>query len=119
MNSELQEKLRKKYSFLKDIYFECEDGWYNIIDKLCDDIKKVISSPKDIYVSQVKQKWGSLRFYCSVMKEEEKVWDLISAAEEESSKTCEICGGKGESRELAGVWILCDKDYEAKKKEGF
>jgi len=55
--------------------------------------------------SQVKEKFGGLRFYMTHGTEE--VYALISKAEALSCKTCEECGGPGEKR--AGTWIrtLC------------
>ena len=47
--------------------FECGDGWYNLIDELCEDITTLIGD-KDITVIaiQVKEKFGGLRFYYDV-----------------------------------------------------
>lgn len=44
--------------------FECDDGWYKIIDELCETICSLIEGT-DIKVTadQVKEKFGGLRFY--------------------------------------------------------
>jgi len=44
--------------------FECGDGWYNLIDELCETITIIIGN-KDIkfVADQVKEKFGGLRFY--------------------------------------------------------
>jgi len=76
MNKKLELKLVEKYPVIFTEYggdirktcmgwgLSCGDGWFNLIDKLCDDITKLIGN-KDIRViaSQVKEKFGSLRFY--------------------------------------------------------
>jgi hypothetical protein len=78
MNKNIELKLVNKYPDIFSEYngdmkrtcmcwgFECGNGWYNIIDKLCSDIKNVIGN-KDINVvaTQVKEKFGGLRFYFS------------------------------------------------------
>ena len=92
-------KLFKQYrSDIKDLYsnwvFECEPGWYDIIDNLCKKIAKVTDKVEFI---QIKEKFGSLRIYVDLdnaMSEEQAstVYSLIKEAEELSTKTCELCG---------------------------
>jgi hypothetical protein len=47
--------------------FECGDGWYNLIDELCENVMTLIGD-KDITVTaaQVKEKFGGLRFYYDI-----------------------------------------------------
>jgi len=56
--------------------------------------------------AQVKEKFGSLRFYMTIGTDE--IYELIDKAEALSCKTCEECGESGEAR--SGGWIrtLCD-----------
>lgn len=56
--------------------------------------------------SQVKEKFGTLRFYMS--SETEEMSEAIEEAEEESARTCETCGRGGRLRPKLG-WIqtLC------------
>ena len=75
--------------------FECGDGWFNLINDLSSKIEKVISSlpdvdKKEVHVTQVKEKFASLRVYMSFHNQE--IEDLIALAEVESNKTCEKCG---------------------------
>jgi hypothetical protein len=76
------------------------DGWYPIIKKLCIDIEKELEKPenkelrKDFEVIQVKEKFGELRFYTNFGNE--RIFDLIGAAEEESHKVCANCGTRTE-----------------------
>lgn len=76
MKKELELKLVKKFPVIFRDYgedmrntclhwgMECGDGWYNLLDKLCEDITTLIGD-KDIKVTahQVKEKFGGLRFY--------------------------------------------------------
>ncbi|MEK7090164.1 MAG: hypothetical protein AAB930_01100, partial [Patescibacteria group bacterium] len=41
--------------------FECGDGWFGLIKKLCEKLKDL--DLKDFRVTQVKEKFGGLRFY--------------------------------------------------------
>jgi hypothetical protein len=61
--------------------------------------------------SQVKQKYGGLRFYLTCGTNE--INNLINEAEELACKTCEECGSPGEER--GGGWIntLCDNCHES------
>jgi len=125
MNNELTNQLFKKYPTLfpggKNVNmkeslmcfgFECGDGWYNLIDKLCSDILKC-EGGKDVTVEQVKEKFGGLRFYTGPANS--KIFDLIHKAEEKSFKICEECGAKGELEEIRGWYTtLCKK---CKKKD--
>jgi len=73
--------------------FECDDGWFELLDNLMDEIKK-IDVNRSVSVHQVKEKFGGLRFYIEGGNEE--VDNLIDEAEEKSYKICEICGKEGE-----------------------
>lgn len=88
---------------------ECGNGWYKLLDKLCDEITKACKRDKiEINVIQVKEKYGSLRFYVDSSPEE--IDKLIDKAEFESEKTCEICGEPGEiDYELAWLRCRCEK----------
>ena len=88
--------------------FGCGDGWYNIIYKLSEGI---VALDKKVEATQVKEKFGGLRFYVSPTKAE--VFDLINEAEEQSYKICEECGEKGKLREeLPWMLTLCNKHYK-------
>ena len=101
MNQENTKKLIERFpKMFRGIYkpmtetamcwgFECGDGWYDIIYKLCEDIEKM-KLPEEFEVMQVKEKYGTLRFYTSGSTDE--IEDRIDKAEQESAKTCEWCG---------------------------
>lgn len=76
------------------------DGWFDLIYKLCKDIQKILDAQpefkKNFYVTQVKEKFGGLRFYFSAGSDE--IYDLTNKAGKESFKICEICGDKGKCR---------------------
>jgi len=99
--------------------FDCQDGWFDLIYKLSQDIQRVIDNTpdstlfKDFFVMQVKQKWGLLRYYVSYGTDE--IFDLIHKAEGESGHICEICGKPGTLTVKHGfLQTLCP--YHRKKK---
>jgi len=82
--------------------FECGDGWFDIINRLSAKLE-----PLGVIASQVKEKYGTLRFY--VHSATDEAWDLIDEAELESSVTCEVCGEEGETRDDGWVSTMCNK----------
>lgn len=92
--------------------FDCDDGWEPIIRHLSANLEWLNYHGAHIEAVQVKEKYGTLRFYESIieggMRVAEIVWDLIDHAEIVSGQTCEKCGNAGKRR--SGGWIrtLCD-----------
>lgn len=105
--------------------FDCNKGWYQLIDELSEKIEEInlkFENPEHkIYAAQVKQKFGGLRFYTeisdSLFDEEElqqnvvqTVYDLIAIAETKSYTVCEDCGLPGTiTKNRAYVETLCEK----------
>lgn len=104
MNTDRREKIVKDNPNLYKypIYFECEDGWLDIIEELSKKLEDLIIELKSkdskscvsCWATQVKEKYGTLHFYLAT--ETDKMSALIAQAEQKSSKTCEICGKQGE-----------------------
>jgi hypothetical protein len=108
--------------------FECDDGWFDVIDILCHEIQEYIDwKSKDIneeeketfqvVASQVKEKFGTLRFYyCGG---DDVVEGMVHMAESMTYRICEGCGCPGEERKSIWIKVLCDKcDEERKTKTG-
>jgi len=89
--------------------FECGDGWFKIIDELCEKIQKRCEEKgyNELKVVQVKEKYGTLRFYLNFGEDE--IDKYITEAEEKSAKTCEICGKKGKLIAEAWYVVRCKK----------
>lgn len=95
--------------------FECGDGWYQIIYDLSVSIEtqaaqlKADGAPEELLpcVSQVKEKFGGLRFYVDNLYGE--MSDLIDAAEAQSQETCDVCGAPA-NRQYINDWLrtICD-----------
>ena len=88
--------------------FECCDGWYGILKELVEKIAQ-IDKDKTVKVVQVKEKFGTLRFYIEGGSKE--IYDLIDKAETKSETTCEYCGAEGRSRGYSWAITLCDNCY--------
>lgn len=103
--------------------FECEDGWFELIDTLCGKIQSHIDwrsrsiRSKDelddlqVVAQQVKEKFGGLRFY--TYGGDDITNAFISFAESMSMKICETCGQPGKQQGDRG-WIhtACDPCLE-------
>jgi hypothetical protein len=113
---ELFVKYPKLYSKLS--YFECDIGWFSLIDELSKNIEaineKYSNSEHMITAAQVKEKFGGLRFYVDsygISNEDyETCTKLISEAENLSYTICEMCGTTPASvTKTRWIRTLCDK----------
>ncbi len=95
--------------------FDCDGGWFNIIESLSLEIEKIARKLKEAgvdderlpLVMQVKQKYGTLRFYVDYSTGE--IEALIERAEVETEITCECCGKPGWiNEEKVYLRVLCD-----------
>lgn len=95
------------------------DGWLDLVNELCEELDKLIKEKYPQFkscfeVTQVKEKFGGLRFYVSSASEE--MYDLISRYEEKSYSICEICGSKN-AKIRDGGWVVTLCDTCNKKRE--
>lgn len=95
------------------MYIECGLGWYDLIDKLSQDLENEIlklptKEQKEYYAVQVKEKCGTLRYYMSTYTD--KISDLIEQAETASATICERCGATGSLIRSNHGWLqtLCE-----------
>jgi hypothetical protein len=116
--------------------FECSDGWYNIINQLCaniqhhidwsiknnswdiewnkehpDEQREVREVVSQVVAVQIKEKFGTLRFYYDGGDAE--IRGMTRMAESMSSVTCEECGNPGKTRGGGWVRTLCDHHEQA------
>lgn len=69
-------------------------------------------NPDGPYVGTVKEKFGTLRVYVHGIAGNEAAAAAVREAEEESARTCEVCGRPGAVRPFPWRQTLCD-DHEA------
>ena len=135
MKRELQEKLFSDYPNIfvqKDLDMtqtamcwgiSCGDGWYALLDELCSDIQSHVTnfnrnkSEEEHVVcqaTQVKEKFGGLRFY--IYGGSEYIDGMISFAESMSYRICTECGNASEKNETNRGWIhtMCKSCKEAR-----
>jgi len=105
---------------------DCGDGWYDIVDALCVSIKNHIDwenkhktlNPEPIRLmptksvnifceaTQVKEKYGGLRFY--IDGGDKYIEGLLTMAEAMSYKTCEYCGSPGKPVTSGWIRTICE-----------
>lgn len=107
----------------------CEDGWFEILYRLVRDLEQLgLEYPKaHVEALQIKEKYGDLCFYYSVEGDPESAdyeiiervaRDLVRAAEQDASDTCEICGKQGAVNRCVNDWFqtLCEDCWKEQKK---
>ena len=92
--------------------FTCDDGWFPLIDELCAKLQAAVDSGRirQPVAQQVKEKFGTLRFYLSDLTPETRAF--IDEAEKRSAVTCEVCGTPGILRRQRGVQTVYDLHAE-------
>lgn len=111
------------------------EGWWQIVRNLCSNIQshidwknetratllkdnpynhKIPDQVEQVYVAQIKEKFGGLRFYYE--GGDATIDGMVTMAEAWAANTCEECGAPGVSR--SGGWIrtLCDV-HEKERQE--
>jgi len=91
--------------------FDCGDGWYPLINRLCSEIQHHLNrnakeGTPQFVASQVKEKYGSLRFYGD--GGDNRINDFIWFAESMSTIMCETCGAPGKRRGHGWIYTACD-----------
>jgi hypothetical protein len=95
---------------------ECGDGWFELLKECIQGLKEVCEKHGyDTRVSQIKEKYGTLRFYLDSTSDE--MDEVIYRAEEKSAVTCESCGNPG-SMNKTGYWmsVRCGECLEEMRK---
>jgi hypothetical protein len=116
------------------------DGWYELVFQLSKDLESVAKSENldpdtDLWpaATQVKSKFGSLKFYCRTGNRREQNYvqesfgevtsfrpfptynalaELIKVAEADSRLICEKCGSPGLIRSTDWIQTLCDECFK-------
>ena len=93
--------------------FEHGDGWFNIINQLCGNIQhhidwktKTGKVVPQVVAEQVKEKFGTLRFY--YRGGDDYIRGLVSMAESMSGVTCEECGAPGTTDGQGWISTRCE-----------
>jgi hypothetical protein len=97
-------------------------GWFGILTQLCQSIQSHIDWKNrdsevipQVVVEQVKEKFGSLRFY--YQGGDDYIHGLTSMAESMSGITCEECGAPGETGGNGWITTLCETHRLEREKK--
>lgn len=74
---------------------DCGPGWANIV---IDCHNELLAIDPEYTPYQIKQKFGSLRFYFGTLQagdKQQKMWDIVKKYELRSMETCELTGDPG------------------------
>lgn len=123
----------KKYRYLGKVSPEVPKTWEYIILEMLISIDKLVKPKyyprfilnfiadkgeyifdRRVYISQIKQKFGSLRVYGSFSEDIQKI---ITKAEKSCNMTCEFCGNQGTNMIMIKNWVrnICTTCEEVKK----
>ena len=104
------ELMQKHHKILDSArYLGVGPGWFPIIDSLCTDLQNLSDKlGHQIKATQVKEKFGGLRFYTGPSLDAQ--WNRITLAEGQAAVTCDVCGKEGKMRDLNGYMATrCDE----------
>lgn len=134
MREELEYALAQKFAFMKrraqkrtggvkNIYqalgIQAGDGWYQLLHNLCEELAKCIhdsDEPVKFVVTQIKEKYGTLRFYYYLedgdFETREQIDEIIDKYEGLSATVCECCGNPGKLLEKHGqLMARCEECF--------
>lgn len=95
------------------------DGWWDLLQRACDRIRRAVQADGGSFeVTQIKEKFGTLRFYWAGSLSPAaaaRVEEAIDLAEARSAVTCEICGEPGLLH--GGRWVTtrCAQHAEGRR----
>ena len=120
--------------------FDCGDGWYNILNQLMgdiqhhidwkekqhnwavewnkkhpDELREVLELVPQVTLDQVKEKFGTLRFYYT--GGDDIIYGMVRMAESMSSVICEECGNPGEIKRDGWLVTLCETHRIAREEK--
>ena len=124
MNPELEVALFERYPEIlpglgdrssPSFKYGCEhrDGWYPLLDAVCEVLmeRAMAIGTRPPQAVQIKQKFGGLRFYARHV-EDEYMFEAISMAELHSFRLCEITGGPGRLSKSGGSYSTVARGIE-------
>ena len=93
--------------------FECGNGWYNILNQLMGNIQHHIDWKNrkeevvaQVTLDQVKEKFGTLRFYYS--GGDDVIDGMVRMAEAMSGVTCEECSAPAQTHGPGWIRTICE-----------
>jgi hypothetical protein len=105
--------------------FNISPGWYKIIEELNEQLQEIMFVIGcDITVKQVKEKFGTLRFYYDAVFNnvnesiDGNVWGeiiraCVNEAERKTGHTCDVCGKHGTLNNSGWIKCRCEEHKDA------
>ncbi|RYH66098.1 MAG: hypothetical protein EON54_05205 [Alcaligenaceae bacterium] len=117
--------LKSKYPYMftgLNIGLDLYEGWMPILEQVCAEIDAILGERKQgFHFSQIKEKYGSARFYFDADTVEgdilQRIQTLLDRAESATETACMLCG-RPASIEKYGRWFLCLCDVHASERRG-
>lgn len=96
----------------------CHPGWSKLIDETH---RKMLYLDPDYRVAQIKEKYGTLRYYFFASEEVDGLvvsimCDVEYEAEQRSTSICEQCGKFGRLRGTGWFYTACDECADEREK---
>jgi hypothetical protein len=117
MNSELENQLFERYPAIFECVrsIACGDGWFDLIDTLCEQLQLSTAEQgmPQVIAAQVKEKFGGLRFYTHAHSETQQ--GMITQAQAMSYRICDVCGARGKLRGPVIARTRCDKHVDTRR----
>ncbi len=132
MNKQLETQLAEQFPFMKKgnpsedpspyAAYGCEidDGWYSILEGMCEDVAAAyekVGIPVDFQPQQIKEKFGGLRVYYffknnadteAVAQLHRDIRAIVDKWTLKSATVCEKCGQRGKPRtKRSYIQTLC------------
>jgi hypothetical protein len=88
-------------------YAECGEGWRDVLERASVRIEAALGPGDSFKTLQIKEKYGSLRWYYTGRLSEAArapIEEAIELAEARSACTCEVCGEPGRLNDRGG-WL--------------
>lgn len=117
MRHDLEHQLKRRFPALYPPHFTfyVEDGWFDLLWALSDDLERIgleLPDRPKLNVQQVKEKFGALRFYVTHAPDEMR--QRIQNAQSDSERICELCGQPGQIMVKSFFWAArCPDCIEA------
>lgn len=118
MNIKLENRLYKKFKFLKRKVMssiDCGDGWYPIIDSMCAELKALATLPDDFVITKVFNKFGDMKVFSRNGNNGTRA--IIERAFDKSMEICDSCGNDKDQEQCPKCTVPV-VDYSDPEDEG-
>lgn len=93
-----------KEAKLEHVFSSVGEGWHPLVTQLINDLFEL---GWDGCLMQIKEKFGGLRFYIGTGND--KIFDRLYQAEQESYTICEECGKPGKPTDNGWIKTVCEE----------